>query len=168
MNPKGKGKRPSPAIISLHCDRERCLLQQVNTEQEEEPIFPTSPFPTSKDLLGYRNKKQAKKKEPGVPLVPGRSTEEPVAGRGEVFNGYSGKRKTKEKLRTRKNKNERETQSSGSRATALAPQMDLFGEASRGGGKGIFSLGSVECKEEKRQVGQKRTVAQIDTSRAKG
>lgn len=97
MNPKGKGKRPSPAIISLHCDRERCLLQQVNTEQEEEAIFPTSPFPTSKDLLGYRNEKQAKKKEPGVPLVPGRSTEEPVAGRGEVFNGYSGKRKTEEK-----------------------------------------------------------------------
>lgn len=64
-----------------------------------------------------------------------------------------GRERLREKLRTRKNKNEHEAQSSGSQATALAPQMDLFGEGSRGAGKGIFSLGSVECKEERRQVG---------------
>lgn len=64
-----------------------------------------------------------------------------------------GRERLRKKLRTKRNKNEHEAQNSGSQATALAPQMDLFGEASRGGGKGIFSLGSVECKEERRQVG---------------
>lgn len=51
-----------------------------------------------------------------------------------------GRERLREKLRTRENKNEHEAQSSGSQAAALAPQMDLFGEASRGAGKGIFSL----------------------------
>lgn len=151
MNPKGKGKRPSPAIISLYCARERCLLQQVNTEQEEEAIFPTSPFPTSKDLLGYRNKKQAKKKEPGVPLVPVEALKSQWLAEERCLMDILGRERLRGKLRTRENKNEHEAQSTGSQATALAPQMDLFGEASRGAGKGIFSLGSVECKEERRQ-----------------
>lgn len=39
----------------------------------------------------------------------------------------------------------------------LAPQKDLFGKASKGGRKDVFSLSSVECKEERRQVGKKET-----------
>lgn len=55
--------------------------------------------------------------------------------------------------------------SSGSQATALAPQNNLFGAASRGDRKDNFSLGYVE--EERRQVG-KINVAQTDKSRVKG
>ena len=75
---------------------------------------------------GTRNRQRKKNQESHWCLVEGqRGTEEPVAGRGEVFEGYSGKRKTKEKLRSKENKNEHEAQSSGSQATALASKISL-------------------------------------------
>lgn len=67
-----------------------------------------------------------------------------------------GRERLRKSLEVRRIKNEHEAQSSGSQATALAPQSNLFGEASRGGRKEIFSLSSVECKEERRQVGEKK------------
>lgn len=85
-----------------------------------------------------------------------------------MFEGYSGKRKTKEKLRSKENKNEHEAQSSGYQARALAPQNYLFGEASRGGRKDIFSLGSVECKEERRQLRKKETWCGLTQAEQRG
>lgn len=153
MNPKGKGKRPSPAIISLHCDRERCLLQQVNTEQEEEAIFPTSPFPTSKICWDTEMRNRQRKKSQESHWCLAEALKSQWLAEERCLMDILGRERLRKKLRTKRNKNEHEAQNSGSQATALAPQMDLFGEASRGGGKGISSLGSVECKEERRQVG---------------
>lgn len=91
----------------------RYLLQQVNTEQVEEPIFPLDHFQQSErrsaGIQEQETGRGKKNQEPHWCLVGGqRGTEEPVAGRGEVFEGYSGKRKTKEKLRSEENKNEHE------------------------------------------------------------
>lgn len=107
---------------------------------------------------GTRSRQRKKPQESHWCLVEGqRGTGESVAGRGEMFKRYSGKRKSKEKLRSKANKNEQEAQSSGSQTTALAPQKDLFGKASKGGRKDIFSLGSIKCKEERKQVGKRET-----------
>lgn len=60
-----------------------------------------------------------------------------------------GRERLRKSLEVRRIKNEHEAQSSGSQAIALAPQSNLFGEASRRGRKEIFSLSSVEYKEER-------------------